>query len=81
MLPQEGPAVALTVMLRLPLAESGVGALESVTFTVKVVVPAVVGVPLMVPAEERANPAGREVPFPRRKVKGATPTPAINVAE
>jgi hypothetical protein len=68
MLPQDGPAVELTVMLRFPVAESGVGVLESVTFTVKDVLPAVVGVPVMLPAEERVNPAGREVPLPKVKV-------------
>jgi hypothetical protein len=66
-LPQDGPAVALTVMLRLPFAVSGVGVVESVTSTVKVVLPAVVGVPLRLPADERVNPAGREVPLLRVK--------------
>ena len=55
-------------MLRLPVCESGVGVLESMTSTEKVVLPALVGVPLMAPAEERVNPAGKEVPFPRLNV-------------
>lgn len=67
-MPQDGPAVELTVMLRLPVAESGAGVVESVTFTVKAVLPAVVGVPLMPPAEESDNPAGRPVPLAKVKV-------------
>jgi hypothetical protein len=55
-------------MPRLPLAESGVGVLESVTFTVKAVLSAVIGVPLMLPTAARVNPAGREVPFARVKL-------------
>jgi hypothetical protein len=67
MLPQEGPALELTMMLRLPFAERGAGVVESVTSTVKVVVPAVVGVPLMLPAEESVSPVGREAPLARVK--------------
>jgi hypothetical protein len=37
-----------------------IGVLESVTVTVKSVVPAVVGVPVMAQFEPRANPAGSE---------------------
>jgi hypothetical protein len=81
MLPQEGPAVAFTVMLRFPVCESGVGVLESTTWTEKLVLPAVAGVPLITPAEERVNPAGNEVPFARLKVYGVTPPEAANVAE
>jgi hypothetical protein len=36
------------------------GVCESVTLTVKLEVPAVVGVPEMTPPEERDNPAGSE---------------------
>ena len=68
MLPHAGPGVEFTVMLRLPVWESGVGVLESMTSTEKVVLPTLVGVPLMAPAEERVNPAGKEVPFPRLNV-------------
>jgi hypothetical protein len=34
---------------------------------VKAVLPALVGVPLIVPEEESVKPAGREVPFARLK--------------
>jgi hypothetical protein len=66
MLPHAG-VVEFTVMLRLPVCESGVGVLESTTWIEKAVLPALVGVPLITPAEERVNPAGREVPFARVK--------------
>jgi hypothetical protein len=81
MLPQEGPADEFTVMLRLPVWESGVGVLESTTWIEKLVLPALVGVPLMTPAEERVNPAGNDVLFARLKVYGVTPPVAVNVAE
>ena len=38
---------------------------ESVTITVKLEVPAVVGVPLIAPAADKVNPAGRELPLAR----------------
>jgi hypothetical protein len=66
MLPHACPA-GFTVMLRLPVWESGVGVVESTTSTVKAVLPALVGVPLIVPEEESVKPAGREVPFARLK--------------
>ena len=55
--------------------------LESVTSTEKDVLPALVGVPLIAPPEERANPAGSAVPFARLKVYGRTPPAAVKVAE
>jgi hypothetical protein len=66
MLPHDGPADEFTVMLRLPVWESA-GVLESVTSTEKVVLPAVVGVPLIEPADESVNPVGNDVPFARVK--------------
>jgi len=81
MFPHDGPADELTVMLRLPVCESGVGVLASTTWTEKAVLPALVGVPLIAPAEERVNPAGNEVPFARVKVYGVTPPAAVKVAE
>ena len=80
-MPQEGPDVALTVMLSFPDAESGDGVVESVTSTVKLVAPAAVGVPLTVPPEERVNPAGRALPLASIKVYGATPPVAARLAE
>jgi hypothetical protein len=68
-------------MLRLPVWESGVGVLESTTWIEKLVLPALVGVPLMTPAEETVNPAGNEVLFARLKVYGVTPPVAVKVAE
>jgi hypothetical protein len=81
MLPHDGPGDEVTVMLRLPVCESGVGVLESTTWTEKAVLPALVGVPLIAPAEDRVNPVGKEVPFARLKVYGVTPPAAVNVAE
>ena len=52
---------------------------ESVTVTENGVLPAVVGVPLVTPAGERVNPAGRAVPLARVKVYGATPPVAAKV--
>jgi hypothetical protein len=68
MLPQDGPADEFTVMLRLPVPESAFGVVESITSTVKLVLPAAVGVPLIAPAEERVNPAGKELPLARLNV-------------
>jgi hypothetical protein len=81
MLPQDGPAVVFTVMLRLLVRESAVGVVESVTVTEKGVLPAVVGVPLITPAADRVNPAGKAVPLARVKVYGATPPVAVRVVE
>src|ERR1700761_9473390 len=67
MLPQDGPAVASTVRLRVPVCERA-GVLESVTSTEKIVAPDLVGVPLMTPAEESESPVGNEVPPVRLKV-------------
>ena len=54
---------------------------ESVTVTVKVAVPTVVGVPLIVPVVElRVNPAGSE-PVVTDQVYGLTPPVAASVAE
>ena len=50
---------ALTVMLKDAVADS-VGDELSVTFTVKVDDPAVVGVPEITPEEESVSPAGRD---------------------
>jgi hypothetical protein len=81
MLPHDGPADEFTVMLRLPVCESGVGVLESTTWTDKAALPALVGVPLIAPAAERVNPVGKEVPFTKLKVYGVTPPAAVRVAE
>jgi hypothetical protein len=51
---------AFTVMESVPLA---VFEAESVTVTVKLVVPVAVGFPLMTPAADRLKPAGRFEPL------------------
>ncbi len=53
-----GAAAPLTVILKVAVCVSG-GALESVTVTPKLVFPAAVGVPVISPALESDNPAGR----------------------
>jgi hypothetical protein len=65
MLPHADAVAAFTVILRLPVWESGVGVLESTTWTEKLVLPVVVGVPLIAPKGASVKPAGREVPFVR----------------
>jgi hypothetical protein len=52
---------ALTLILKVAVCVSG-GALESITVTAKLVLPAAVGVPLISPALESHNPAGRLLP-------------------
>ena len=52
-------STALIVMLRLLVDVCGVGVAESVTVTVKGNVPAVVGVPKIVPEPLRLRPAGK----------------------
>lgn len=50
----------VTVMLRLAVVLAGVGVWESVTLTVKLVVPTAVGIPEITPVEGfRVRPAGR----------------------
>jgi hypothetical protein len=51
--------LGLTVRLRLPVAVSGVGVDESVTFTVKGDVPEAVGVPEMTPRVLNVSPVGK----------------------
>jgi hypothetical protein len=70
--------IALIVMLRLPVAVWGVGAAESVTVTVKVEVPGVVGTPVITPAELRVSPPGR-LPEVTAHMYGAVPPDAFKV--
>ncbi len=44
------------------------------------VVPAVVGSPLMTPAEDKVSPAGRELPLAKLQVTGALPPVEVRVA-
>src|SRR5579859_2207470 len=69
---------ALTVMLRLAVAVLGVGKAESLTCTVKVDVPAAVGVPEIWPDEFRLIPGGSE-PAVTSQVYGATPPLAFRL--
>ena len=73
-------AGAATVMLRLAVVVAGVDC-ESVTCTVKLEVPDVVGVPVIAPVLAlRLSPAGR-LPVVRLQVYGAMPPFAASVAE
>ena len=56
-----------------------VSRLASVTWTVKLLVPAVVGVPEIAPEEDSVRPAGR-APVARAQVYGAIPPVAFNCA-
>jgi hypothetical protein len=53
-------AVASTEIERACVAVRGVGVVESVTCTVKVELPGLLGVPVMAPVDERLRPAGSE---------------------
>src|SRR5271157_1552833 len=70
----------LTVMDLVAMSTAAVGVCESVTWTLKLVVPNVVGVPLITPPELIVRPGGR-VPEARAQVKGPTPPVEVSVAE
>ena len=59
---------------------AAVGDCESVTCTLKVVVPNTVGVPLITPEALIVSPGGR-VPEASAQVNGPTPPVEVNVAE
>jgi hypothetical protein len=66
-------------MMDIPAVTVSTGDEESVTFTVKVEFPVVVGVPLTTPvAEFSVRPAGSE-PADTKKVYGALPPEAVSV--
>jgi len=70
----------LTTMLRFAVAVLAVGVSESVTVTVKFVVPEAVGVPEMAPVEAfRIRPAGK-LPVVTVHEYGVMPPVACNVA-
>jgi hypothetical protein len=70
-----------TVMLRAWVAVWAVGVVESVTFTVKLNVPAEVGVPEITPLDAvKLSPGGRR-PELMLQVYGVTPPVAVKVAE
>lgn len=69
----------LIVSVRLAEAVWAVGVAESVTVTVKVKAPLLVGVPESAPAELRLMPSGRD-PDVIAQVYGAVPFVAVNVA-
>jgi hypothetical protein len=62
------------------VAVFAVGVVESVTFTVKVEEPAVVGVPEIVPVVESVKPAGKD-PELMLQEYGAVPPVAASVVE
>ena len=72
-------SLALIVMLRVAVAILA-GVEESVTVTVKLEVPAAVGVPEITPAPLNVRPAG-SVPDVTAQVYGAVPEEAANVVE
>ena len=75
-----GVTAAVTVMLRAFVAVCAVGVVESVTFTVKLLVPAAVGVPEIAPVDAfRVKPAGR-APVTMLHEYGVLPPFAANVA-
>jgi hypothetical protein len=76
-----GVGAAATVMLSDCVAVSAAGMFESVTIAVKLNVPAVVGVPEIVPlAAANVKPAG-SVPVLTLQLYGAVPPLAVNVVE
>ena len=62
------------------MSTAAVGVWESVTDTLKVVVPSAVGVPLITPEALMVSPGGR-VPEASAQVNGPTPPVEVNVAE
>jgi hypothetical protein len=74
------PVDVVTVMLNVPIADWGVGLVESVACTEKVNVPAIVGVPLMIPVAPTDSPGGK---FPVEKLHayGGVPPDATSVVE
>jgi hypothetical protein len=73
--------VAVIVTLNWPLAVSGVGTLESVTMTVKVKVPTVVGVPETRPVELAMLRPGGSDPAVIDQVYGGVPPVTVMVWE
>ena len=69
----------VTVMERTTVAVCGTG-LESCACTVKLVVPAAVGVPVMTPATLMVRPTGKELPLASEYVYGRTPPVAETLA-
>jgi hypothetical protein len=69
-----------TVMDLLAMSTAAVGVCESVTWTLKLVGPKAVGVPLITPAALMLRPGGN-VPDASAHVKGCRPPMAVRVAE
>ena len=75
-----GVAAADTVMLSNLVTVCGVGAVESVTLTVKLEAPAVVGVPAIPPVEAfRVSPGGKAPELIDHEY-GAVPPEAVKVS-
>jgi len=70
----------LTVMVSVAMSTAAVGVCESVTETLKLVEPSVVGVPLMVPPVLIVRPGGR-VPDASAQVNGPLPPTEVSVVE
>src|SRR5215469_8833336 len=70
----------LTVMVSVAMSTAAVGVWESVTDTLKVVEPRVVGVPLITPPVLRVRPGG-SVPDATAQVNGPFPPVEVSVVE
>jgi hypothetical protein len=75
-----GTAVALTVSVNVFVVVCAVGVVESVTFAVKLNVPAAIGVPEIVPVPDSVTPAG-SAPEAMLQLYGVVPPVATSVAE
>jgi len=76
-----GVTATAIVMLRDLVAVCAVGAVESVTLTVKLLVPEAVGVPEIAPVDAfSVNPAGK-APALKDQEYGVVPPVAVSVAE
>jgi hypothetical protein len=69
-----------TTMVLLAMSTAAVGVCESVTETLKVVEPRVVGVPLMTPPVLMVRPGGK-VPDASAQVNGPIPPVEVSVVE
>jgi hypothetical protein len=73
-----GGGGALTIVMLSVACAVCTGPLESVTCTVKLVVPVPVGVPDITPPADSPSPAGRFDPDTSVQLYGGVPPPAVN---
>src|SRR5882762_7535908 len=72
------PPLAATIVILNPRAAVCTGLLESVTWTVKLPVPTVVGVPVICPLADTVKPAGR-LPDCNDQLYGVVPPAAVRL--